>query len=447
MLRPAINALLLALALTACTLTTTRPLPTPTAEPILTATATLSLLLTPTPTTSPTLSPTPLVTAPPACFVRTDWPLYTVVEGDTLASIATRVSSSTAELAQANCLSNPNLIRPGQQLRVPRLPNPDTQIGSITISPIVSAEGGAFTVRANTPLTLSWPQAPRDATRVEFYAAPFLTNPPATLLGTDTFPGDGAAISLTLPSGFQQAVYAIGYLPAGNRQLTALRVPVFAVDANPNVAPVFQPNLGMEGDVTVLPAGTITTTWPSPVVAQSSYVEFTLIRFGTQRELLGRDTNMADGAQITWLGGDVGPTGIHQFEAVAFFGSGIVGLVTVPVRFQAAAQQQGDILITPIIRTEGDVKVVELGRTITLNWRDAPTTQSSQFEFILIEDGVVGPVSIGIDSNSADGVSVPWTVTTVLNNARIIARARTPLQTGQIIESSPARVRSEQLTP
>lgn len=77
----------------------------------------------------PTLVPLPTrgpqaTTAPPSCTPRTDWPQYTVQAGDTLYSIALR-SDSTADVIQAaNCLSDPNKIFEGQELRVPKQPAP-----------------------------------------------------------------------------------------------------------------------------------------------------------------------------------------------------------------------------------------------------------------------------------------------------------------------------------
>ena len=44
---------------------------------------------------------------------------YTVRPGDTLSAIAARLGVSTTSLASANGLANPNLIRAGQQLKVP----------------------------------------------------------------------------------------------------------------------------------------------------------------------------------------------------------------------------------------------------------------------------------------------------------------------------------------
>ncbi len=85
-----------------------------------------------TPTQQPTMTATPrptstaISTVISTCTVRTDWPLYIVVTGDTLGSIAQRTGSTTNALATANCLSNPNNIQAGQQLRVPVVPIPPT---------------------------------------------------------------------------------------------------------------------------------------------------------------------------------------------------------------------------------------------------------------------------------------------------------------------------------
>lgn len=60
----------------------------------------------------------------PNCTPVLNWPLYTVVAGDTLYNVATRHGMSWQNLAQANCLANPNLIYIGQALHVPPSPAP-----------------------------------------------------------------------------------------------------------------------------------------------------------------------------------------------------------------------------------------------------------------------------------------------------------------------------------
>ena len=51
--------------------------------------------------------------------VPTQWRMYTVKAGETLKMIAARYGVSAEDLASWNQLSNPNLIHPGQRLRVP----------------------------------------------------------------------------------------------------------------------------------------------------------------------------------------------------------------------------------------------------------------------------------------------------------------------------------------
>ena len=75
------------------------------------------------------------VTFASSCAPRTDWPTYTVQAGDTLAGIAAKTGSTTAELTAANCLSNPNTIFTGTTLYVPRLPGtPSAEPAAVTIS-------------------------------------------------------------------------------------------------------------------------------------------------------------------------------------------------------------------------------------------------------------------------------------------------------------------------
>ena len=59
----------------------------------------------------------------PECVIRTDWPVYIVQPGDILTLIADATGSTIAELTEANCLTNPDNLDRGQELRVPRLPD------------------------------------------------------------------------------------------------------------------------------------------------------------------------------------------------------------------------------------------------------------------------------------------------------------------------------------
>lgn len=87
-----------------------------------------------------------------SCTVRSDWPVYTVVPGDTVAKISRRYNTSMAAIITANCLANPRLIYSGQQLRVP--PGVNTQPGpGINVPSTFQAyENGFMTWRADNGL-------------------------------------------------------------------------------------------------------------------------------------------------------------------------------------------------------------------------------------------------------------------------------------------------------
>ncbi len=125
-------ALLLLVILSACSLSATPP--EEAAQRITPTLAVTALLPTPEPIATEPSSPT--ATSLPqsgesspaiSCNPRTDWPLYTVVSGDTLANIARLVNSTTGTLTEANCLANPNMLVAGQHIRVPMLPPIATQ--------------------------------------------------------------------------------------------------------------------------------------------------------------------------------------------------------------------------------------------------------------------------------------------------------------------------------
>lgn len=143
----------------------------------------------PTPTLEP--SPTPSVTATeaikldieipgirgletatpsstPGCVPRDDWKLvYEVQFNDALDRIAAQYNTTSAALAEANCLDNPDLIVVGQKLRVPgdALSEPSIAcVGWEVLTPI----DGAYQVDGYGFITFNWrgPSAPRNLIRV-----------------------------------------------------------------------------------------------------------------------------------------------------------------------------------------------------------------------------------------------------------------------------------------
>lgn len=98
---------LIGLLLSACNLTAT--------DEVIVVTATPAVIA------APDASATAEVTAEGiGCVPRADWNrVYVVVAGDTLGAIAADADVSIAELAEANCLENPDTIDIGQELRLP----------------------------------------------------------------------------------------------------------------------------------------------------------------------------------------------------------------------------------------------------------------------------------------------------------------------------------------
>jgi LysM repeat protein len=85
---------------------TPRPTPSPTASPTPSPRPTASPTPTPTPTPSPTASATGSKT-------------YTVKSGDTLTGIASRFGTTSRILMDLNSITNANLIKIGQILKLP----------------------------------------------------------------------------------------------------------------------------------------------------------------------------------------------------------------------------------------------------------------------------------------------------------------------------------------
>ncbi len=83
---------------------------------------------------APPVAATPAA-PPPAVEARPE--MYTIRRGDTMFSIALDHGLDYKELAAWNNLDNPNLIRPGQQLRV--RPPPGAQEAPVTVSPVTTA--------------------------------------------------------------------------------------------------------------------------------------------------------------------------------------------------------------------------------------------------------------------------------------------------------------------
>jgi LysM repeat protein len=151
---------------------TLRPPPTfepPTATPqpsnTPTATATFNLNIVPSIEGIRGLE-TPTPTTTPGCEPREDWGLrYTIQANDALARIADVYNISVEELAEGNCISDPNVIRAGQELHVPGDAHPSNLDCSYEVMTPIDY---AYDIDPDGQLTFNWrgPRADRWLIRV-----------------------------------------------------------------------------------------------------------------------------------------------------------------------------------------------------------------------------------------------------------------------------------------
>ncbi|HEX2621771.1 MAG TPA: LysM domain-containing protein, partial [Phototrophicaceae bacterium] len=140
-------------------------IPSPTITPSETATEALAVVI-----TIPGLQglETPTSTGTPGCEPRKDWKLiYEVQPNDAIATIAERYGTWTQELAEGNCLTDPNMIVIGQKLHVPGETHPATPQYDCSWQ-LLAPMDYAYDIDGNGTMSFSWigPRSPRNLIRV-----------------------------------------------------------------------------------------------------------------------------------------------------------------------------------------------------------------------------------------------------------------------------------------
>ncbi len=429
-----------AYALSACTLTTIEPEQIPPVQitpaddgipnpAIPSPTPTLRPTNTPAPTSTPQRTNVVVQNPPPAvipnCTPRRDWPIYTVVAGDRLSSIARNVGSTVNDLAAANCLSDPNRITTGQQLRVPRVPAPAPgNAGYVVVSPYTFFDSSGYTLQPNVVVTLSWPEARRDATRVDFFFTP--TGGVTNIISSDFNVADGAAISWTVGQGSQGTLTATAYV--GGSAVQSTIGPVRFIAGNPgNVGNIeISPNLGFDGRTyTVREGDTINILWRNAPTLQVRSVDFMLAASSSPTApwtKIGTDTYPADGVSVSTVVN-------RDFNGIIFAVASLVNNTTqrstdvaVTTRTRPVENRvEGQIVVSPYLDFDGTNYWLEANGQVSLAWPEAPTSEISQVEFVYASPAA--QVSLGIDSDLRDGATLSWNVPADLNG-QIYASAR-----------------------
>ena len=140
--------------------------PQPSQTPLPTATATLMALV-----DVPGLHglDTATPTSTPGCTPRKDWTLtYTVQNGDALDNIAAAYGTNRWDLVEGNCLTDANMIRVGQELRVPGDAHPAAAAYECTQWQVLTPMNYAQDIDPDGSLTFNWigPAGERNLIRV-----------------------------------------------------------------------------------------------------------------------------------------------------------------------------------------------------------------------------------------------------------------------------------------
>jgi LysM repeat protein len=304
------------------------PVNTPTQQPTMTAAST--------PSTGNTSSNTS-GNIPPGCTVRTDWPLYTVVVGDTLGSIALRTGSTISALATANCLNNPDSIQVGQPLRVPVVPIPPTLPPTVIMgSPQIVLSPSFGTV--NTPITAAVSNFPANVL-VDAHLGPGPNQFSAEVYASAVTNGGGtASLSFLMPEQWTQGI-----------PITSDIYVVVAAHNSPNIRAYSIFTWSMTRQLMFINPINVTAGTPVTVA---------LSGFPANREVgihLGRSAQDYDAAAILTITTDTTGAASVQFNLPDHWQDNtpitinklFLVAVTLDLRFSAV----GDVMYTPIVQT------------------------------------------------------------------------------------------------
>lgn len=191
----------------------------------------------------------------------------------------------------------------------------------LTAKPVIEVSGiGLLSLQATIALDIG---VVEDADRVRFYAGLSLSDPDAVNIATDDDPFDGTQVTYTFNS-FDNRLYfwAVAENEFGSTRSGAISVtydPNFNPNAgSANTAVTVNPNLGFDGSIYTVQFGiTVTLRWQA-AISSASRADF-YYTVGGVSVLLGSDTNLADGASITWT---VPEWTLGQLSATAFFPDG-----------------------------------------------------------------------------------------------------------------------------
>lgn len=266
-----------------------------------------------------------------SCAIPLGWTPYTVVAGDTLGVLADTYGTTVEILQNGNCLVSSEIIFVGQIIYVPSgiaVPTaaptltPIVNIGvtstpapiasstvsiggsvpailpDITVRPtLVRDDGVLVTLQQEIALDVG---VVLDADSVTYFAQTTPTDPNPVQVGQDLDPFDGTQFVYTF-NNFDSELYfyAVAQNQFGTSTSALVRVvydPTYALGSG---APDIAPFIGFDGSIYNLQANaTVSVSWLNfPQTA--TRIDF-FLNAGGQVSVLGTDTNLSDGARISW---------------------------------------------------------------------------------------------------------------------------------------------------
>ena len=192
----------------------------------------------------------------------------------------------------------------------------------------------------------------------------------------------------------------------------------------------------------------VIVTWAN-VPSNVARVEFYITHNFTDYQRLSEDPNARDGASFVL----VVPVGLNGYIVASgnnASGQEVAVSPGLPVRADTLDGIVGDIFVSPVLSTTNDGYVVQEGQTVQLSWGRAQGQGPQDYDVIQAifsfhpASNAGELVSIGVDTNPADGFTVNWTVPANMEG-HIQAGARLPGEMHNDIASISRYIRSTPL--
>ncbi|MBN1964812.1 MAG: hypothetical protein JW910_09205, partial [Anaerolineae bacterium] len=291
------------------------------------------------------------------------------------------------------------------------------EIGQVVADSGAWGDDGNWMLPYDGETTLTWPEAPATAAEVHFFYQHVQQDGSVDApiwIGTDDDLAGGASIDFDYNGAFQGVVRAEatlgGDIPFA---VTEHDLPVASypdVPGNQGTLSVEPPG-EIEGEAMQLIIGTTVTLNWELAPQDATHVEFYITATSAGDVLLGTDDDPADGASIVFTVPEYDY--LVALTATALMADGreihplqilTIATVTGPIG------GQGTLTTDPPGRVEGGWTYLPIGEEVQIVWQNAPTG-FERVEFAMAPTGTgITPTPIGTDTDSSDGVSVPWQV-------------------------------------